>query len=320
MGKNNYGEKFEDLRKKAEKALIDKKGLPTNTAFEIDELIHELEVHQIELEIQNENLIKTQIELETSRMDYYELYDLAPVGYLTLDENGIIKRVNLVGSKILGKPRKNLINNAFIRFIEPSYKKIFQEHCLEVKKTSLKKQCQIELLSSNKNSLFVSLNTVVLLDQKGDLKEFRIILTDISDGKKAEKEIEESNYQLQATIDAIPDLMFEVDENGRFYDYNAPSPSSLYVPPEQFIGKTVSEVLPPAAAFKIREALKEAAETGKHRGMTYELTFSGETKYFELSIAKKPMHESKPHFIVLTHDITERKNANQKIKKSKNHC
>lgn len=82
MGEN-YGEKFEDLREKAEKALQDKKGLPTNKALEIGELIHELEVHQIELEMQNEDLIKTQMDLENSRRDYYELYDFAPVGYFT---------------------------------------------------------------------------------------------------------------------------------------------------------------------------------------------------------------------------------------------
>jgi PAS domain S-box-containing protein len=316
MGENNYGEKFEDLRRKAEEALAEKKGSTNNLALEIDELIHELEVHQIELEMQNENLLKIQAELEESRRDYFELYDFAPVGYLTLNEKGIITGLNLAGAEILGKPRKNLINDAFIRFVPPSYKKTFHDHLQEVKTSHLKKQCQIELLSSSKNFLFVFLNTIAVLDQKEDFKEFRIILTDISKGKKAEREIEEANNQLKATIDAIPDLMFEVDEEGRFYDYNAPYPGSLYISSEQFMGKTVPEVLPPEAALKSMEALREAAEKGNHRGMTYELTFSDETKYFELSIAKKPIFKSKPHFIVLARDITERKNADQKIKKS----
>ncbi|HII84784.1 MAG TPA: PAS domain-containing sensor histidine kinase, partial [Methanobacterium subterraneum] len=100
MEGNKYGGKFEELRNKAEEVLGDKKESGKELGLEIDELIHELEVHQIELEMQNEDLIRIQIELEDSRRDYLELYDFAPVGYFTLDENGIIKIANLTGSDI----------------------------------------------------------------------------------------------------------------------------------------------------------------------------------------------------------------------------
>jgi hypothetical protein len=95
MVKEKYEHKFEDLRSKAEELLAEKKGHKKKLAMEIDELIHELEVYQIELEIQNENLVKTQIQLEESRSDYKELYDFAPVGYFTFDRNWVIKRANL---------------------------------------------------------------------------------------------------------------------------------------------------------------------------------------------------------------------------------
>ena len=121
---------------------------------------------------------------------------------------------------------------------------------------------------------------------------------------------------MQATINAIPDLMFEVDEEGRFYDYNAPYPDALYVPPERFIGKTVEEVLPSEVAARIMEALKEAAEKGIHRGMTYQITLPDGKKYYELSIAKKTTPNSEPHYIALARDITERKEANQQIAKA----
>lgn len=202
MGEN-YGEKFEDLREKAEKALQDKKGLPTNKALEIGELIHELEVHQIELEMQNEDLIKTQMDLENSRRDYYELYDFAPVGYFTLDENVIIKRVNLLGAEILGKPRKYLINEALIRFISPSSKKTFHDHFQEVKKTQLKKRCQIKLISNNKIPFFISLDTAAILDEKGKFKGFRTTLTDISERKKMEGEIGDSLKEKELLLKEI---------------------------------------------------------------------------------------------------------------------
>jgi PAS domain S-box-containing protein len=312
---NKYEKKFEDLRNKAEEVLEDKKGSRTKIALEIDELIHELEVHQIELEMQNEELISTQIELEDSRRDYLELYDFSPVGYFTLDENGIIKIVNLTGSDILGKPRKFLHNTAFILYVAPDYRNILHNHFHQVMKTQLKKQCNIELISSDKTPFFVSLDTMPVIDEDGIFKEFRIIVTDSSERKKAEKIINEVNNKLQATIDAIPDLMFEVDDEGMIFSYNAPNNSLLYSPPENFIGKTVFEVLPIKTAAKIMEALKDASENGKHRGMTYHLTFPDGKKYFELSIAKKTTPNSEPHYIALARDITERKEANQQIEK-----
>lgn len=203
MVENKYGETFEDLRKKAEEVLKDKNGLPSNRALEIDELIHELEVHQIELEMQNEELVTTQMELENSRREYYELYDFAPVGYFTLDENVIIKRVNLLGAEILGKPRKYLINEALIRFISPSSKKTFHEHFQEVKRNQLKKRCQIKLISDNKIPFFLSLDTDAVLDEKGNFKGFRTTLTDISERKKMEGDIEDSLKEKELLLKEI---------------------------------------------------------------------------------------------------------------------
>ena len=149
------------------------------------------------------NLIKTQIELENSRREYYELYDFAPVGYFTLDENVIIKRVNLLGAEILGKPRKYLINDAFIRFIAPSSKKTFHDHFQEVKKTQLKKRCQIKLISDNKIPFFLSLDTDAILDEEGNFKGFRTTLTDISERKKMEGEIEDSLKEKELLLKEI---------------------------------------------------------------------------------------------------------------------
>lgn len=196
MGYKDYGGKFEDLRQKAEQALKNGKDHSNKLALEMDELIHELEVHQIELEMQNEDLIRTQIQLEDSRRDYLELYDFAPVGYFTLDENGIIKIVNLTGTDFLGKPRKFLLNSAFVRYVAPDYRKKLHRHFHQVMKTQLKKQCDIELISHDKTHLFVSLDTMPVFDEEGTFKEFRVIVTDNSERKKAEEALKESEARL----------------------------------------------------------------------------------------------------------------------------
>jgi PAS domain S-box-containing protein len=309
-------EKFNDLRKKAEKMLALKKGSQKKLATEVDELIHKLEVQHIELEMQNENLTQIQIELEESKSEYKELYDFAPVAYLSLDQNWIIQKTNLKTFEILGVPRKYLINTAFIRYISPESKGIFHEHCQEVEGSLEKNHCEIELLSEEVNPIFVSLDSVKVLNEKGSFKEYRIIITDITVIKETEREIEESNRRLNATIDAIPDLMFDMDEEGRIYDYNAPAGDKLFVQPEHFLEKKISEVLPLEAVDKIMQALNEAAKKGKHHGLTYKLSFPEGTRYFELSIAKKSDNEQKQRFIVLARDITSRRKAEQKIKQS----
>ena len=100
-------EKADDLRKRAEKLLksklaVTKEILGPNTP----ELIHELEVHQIELEMQIEELRRNHVELTESRNRYYDLYDFAPMGYFTLDQKGRILEVNLAGANLLGSAKQ----------------------------------------------------------------------------------------------------------------------------------------------------------------------------------------------------------------------
>lgn len=108
-----------------------------------------------------------------------------------------------MGAEILGKPRKYLINEALIRFISPSSKKTFHDHFQEVKKTQLKKRCQIKLISNNKIPFFISLDTAAILDEKGKFKGFRTTLTDISERKKMEGEIGDSLKEKELLLKEI---------------------------------------------------------------------------------------------------------------------
>ena len=107
----------EELRRAAEARL--KAGVKVAKSTDADQtlLVHELQVHQIELEMQNEELREVRAELETTLARYTELYEFAPVGYLTLDRHGIILQLNLAAGHLLGVERGNLLGQHFDRFI-----------------------------------------------------------------------------------------------------------------------------------------------------------------------------------------------------------
>jgi PAS domain S-box-containing protein len=121
--------------------------------------------------------------------------------------------------------------------------------------------------------------------------------------------------QLQATLDAIPDLLFEVDLDGRYYDYHVQRAELLAMPPEQFLGKTGAEILPAEVAELIIQALQEALVQGWSMGKQYQLTVAGCDHWFELSVAiKVTENKQNPRFIMLVRDITDRKQVEQKLR------
>lgn len=126
--------------------------------------------------------------------------------------------------------------------------------------------------------------------------------------------MKKSHDQLKATLDTIPDLLFEVDLDGRYFDYHSSRDDLLAAPSDQLIGKTIHEVLPSDAAAICMEALYEADLTGSSHGKQIELLIGEETKWFELSVSRKiDLLSKKPHFIVLSRDITERKRNERNI-------
>jgi len=129
-------------------------------------------------------------------------------------------------------------------------------------------------------------------------------------------EIQASERQLSATLEAIPDLLFEMDLNGRYLRCHSPRPDLLTAPVQALLGKTVSEVLPPAAAEVVLQALKQAHELGLASGQQFELALADQDSWFELSIASKAVSAGQePRFIVISRDITERKQAEKDIQK-----
>ncbi|MDE2365437.1 MAG: PAS domain S-box protein, partial [Betaproteobacteria bacterium] len=140
------------------------------------------------------------------------------------------------------------------------------------------------------------------------------MIRDITEQEHRKSETLAARSQLQATLDAIPDLLFELDMDGRCHAYHSARHNLPASPVENLLGRKISDVLPPDASDIIASALLEAQEKGLSSGKQLELKLPRDTFWFELSVSRKPVDPgSEPRFIVLARDVTERKASEQRI-------
>lgn len=176
------------LRHLAEECLRKQAVEPhTFLSGEMEQALHDLRVHQIELEIQNEELRRTQEELEAARARYFDLYDLAPVGYITLSETGLILEANLNAATLLGVTRDNLVKQSLSRFILSEDQDIFYHHRNQIFTTNLPQGCELRLVKQDSTPFWVRLEAIATQTEDG-LGVCRVVMSDITGLKKSEEE------------------------------------------------------------------------------------------------------------------------------------
>ena len=157
---------------------------------------------------------------------------------------------------------------------------------------------------------WVEIDILPLRDAQGRISHRVSVQRDITERRQAQQRMLEAQAELQATLEAVPDLLFDMDIDGYFRGFHSPRHDLLYVPPEHFLGRTLEQVLPPDVAGTIRQALHQAAETGVSIGLQYELPLPDGRHWFELSVSRKPPPPDGPtRFIVLARDVTQRVQA-----------
>ncbi|MGD0843655.1 MAG: ATP-binding protein [Geobacteraceae bacterium] len=182
-----------ELRRRAEELLRAKtaEAPPLRTEAESQRLLHELEVHQIELEMQNAQLSQARDEAEKALEKYSELYDFAPVGYFTLDRKGIIRDANFTGATLLGIERSRLIGRSFGQFVLPGDRPTFTDFLGEVFASWEKETCEVALKIEGKRPLHLQIEAVA----SASAAECRVAVIDITARREAEK-LRKSEHQL----------------------------------------------------------------------------------------------------------------------------
>jgi len=171
--------------------------MPGSETMEMQEMIHELRVHQIELEMQNEELRKTQNELQTSRDRYADLYDFAPIGYFTVSHRGMILAANLTGANMLETARNDLIGKPFSRFVTSDSQDTWYLHCRKIFDTKIRQTCELRLAKKDGTGFHARMDSMISADEEGNYDCFRIAASDISDLKQAEAALREAEKKLR---------------------------------------------------------------------------------------------------------------------------
>jgi len=317
---NRQTDSLTALRQKAEEKLRTQiERLQKLSSKDIRDLVHELGTHQIELEMQNEELRRAQAELEASRSRYAELYDFAPVGYFTFDKDGLIREANLAGAQLLGIERRLLINKPFVGFIaEAGDREVFRKHWNEAFTGEARRSCEISLRKKDGTVFYAQLQSSATQNIDTKAGSLCTAILDITERKKAEETLRESQEQCRALAENSPDIVARFDRQMRHLYANAHSEQVTGLPADRVVGKTNRELGMPQEIFSLLEKnLSSVFATGKPVTIEYQYTGTAGTGYYETRlIAEFATNGAVQSVLAVTRDITAHKQAEEALRKA----
>lgn len=232
------------LRHAAEKSLRDVR------ANQADRALHELQVHQIELEMQNESLRQTQIHLEAARDRYLRLYEFASVGCLTLADTGLIQEANLMAADILGIERDQLLRSRFEKLVAPNdrdrWRRIFQ---LVVKQCATRTD-ELQLLGGTGHPILVRVDSRLTVDEC-KVDEVLLTITDITESKRYEDRLIASEQRYLALFRDASDAIAIADAKDCLEEVNRNFATLLGYTEEELRGMPIAKLHPPEELPKV---------------------------------------------------------------------
>ncbi len=301
-----------DLRRRAEEMLRKQHGELNKIApAGLELMFHELQVHQIELEMQNDELRRTQQELEASREKYFDLYDLAPVGYFSINEKGIILEANLTAAALLGKERSDLVNRPFSRFIFMEDQDIYYLCHKQLVKTHSQQAGEMRMLRKD-GAPFWARFDISIGWGTDDTTGTRVVIVDISKRKQIEEALTESEKRYHLLFENMSEgsayCKMLYDDKGTPIDfvYVAVNPAfGLLTGLDNVVGKNVTEAIPGIKEShpELFEIYGRVALTG--RPEKFEIEFRPLAAWLSISVYST----EKNYFVAVFDNITRRKRA-----------
>ncbi len=229
-------------------------------ADDVQKLVHELQVHQIELEMQNDELRRTQEQLESAREKLLLPYDVAPVGFLTLDGKGVIQEANLAAARMLNFDRVKLSGQKLTHFIAPESQDIFYLHRRQLAGTGEKQTCELHLSRMDGSQFIARLESVIEQISSEPTARSLVVMSDITAQKQAEEIIRDHEIQLRLITDMTPVMLTRWSRDLHYRFVNRACAEFLGLAPEAIMGKPIAEVIGAEAFEAIRPHLEKVLQ------------------------------------------------------------
>ncbi|MDO8263938.1 MAG: EAL domain-containing protein [Gallionella sp.] len=277
-----------------------------------EELLHELRVYQIELEMQNETLRQAQSVIEASRDHYVDIYDFAPIGYLTLTREATIAEVNLTGAALLGVERKKLAHRRFTHFVTPEDNDRWHQFFMRVVQHGERQGCELALKRGDGSTFHAYLDCLHMEAGNGGLS-VRIALTDITGRKRAEATLRESEQRYRQIIQTSMDGFWIADNNGHFLDVNAAYSQMIGYTRDELVNMHVTDVEAKESPEETAQHIREVMAKGYARFETRHRRKDGQLLDIEVSTVYPP-DPGGGHFFAFLRDITGRKLVEEELR------
>jgi two-component system, NarL family, sensor kinase len=284
---------------------------------EIQKLIVDLQIHQAELEQQNEELRRAQVELEASQARYAHLYDFAPMGYFTFDGKGIVVEANLTGAQMLKLERKWLLGSAFLRWVALESRPAFNAHVQTVFNSGAHQTCELDLVPQGGAPFPAALESALVLEGKKEVRYCRTTVTDITQRKQVEAALRESEERFRAIFEQAAVGVAQIETStGRFIRVNQKYGDIVGLKPEEMTATTFMAITHQddlQADLDNIQKLREGLIRNFSREKRY-IRRDGSLVWVNLTVSPMWDRGQPPNcHIAVVEDITERKRTEEQL-------
>ena len=305
---DNLRKRAEDLLKKAGKST------PRMVNQRAAEVIHELDVHRVQLEMQNEELRRSQASAEESQRKYAELYEFAPIGFCSFDRKGQIQQVNLACAQMLHTEKRYLRKRSFRSFVSPGFRDEFDRFFHRLFQPGHRESCESQLTRHDGALIDVELVGGAVADPAlGVAHESQIAILDISQRKKAES-------WSRRLVETTQDSVLSIDRKGRIVLFNAAAERTFGYSRNEIAGQKVNVLMPEPYVSQHDEYIARYERTGEAHAIGLIRTVTAKRKNgdvfpIELSVTEVPTDEV-VHYAAFIRDISDKTRLQEQLLES----
>lgn len=297
------------LRQQAEDRLAEKDARGGHSPTEEDsrKLVHELQVHQIELELQNEELLQARQGLEASRERYADLYDFAPVGYFTVDQRWVIREANHAGAALLGFNRAKLVGRNLGGLISRDTRQAFNDFLVGIGAKKTKQVCEVQLEGNGEAPRFVHLEGVAVEPDQGQVGQYRLAAVEITERKRGE----EALRLLAAIVESSDDGIVGLTPEGVITSWNRGAQDVFGYGAQEMVGCPESVLAPPEKAHEIDLLMRDVRQ-GRRVSHFETERVAKDGRRLSISLTLSPTRNGRGEIVgasIISRDVTPRQQA-----------